>query len=77
MGIKGRLFGSGLGSENWKMGATKGGDQSRIGTREDGRRDLSWDPVPLLKLRALTSLSAVQGQGYGEFGGDEPSQGRP
>lgn len=65
MGIKGRLFGSGLGSENWKMGATKGGEQSRTGTREDGRRDLSWDPVPPLKLRALTSLSVGPRPGIG------------
>lgn len=52
-------------SENWKMGATKGGDQSRIGTREDSTQDLSWDPVPPLKLRALTSLSAGPRPGIG------------
>lgn len=51
---------------------TRGGDQSSIGTGGDSNRNLSSDPVPPPKLRALTSLSVGPGSGRGSLGETSP-----
>lgn len=57
--------GTGLGCENWKVEVIMEGTKVRIRTGGGCSQDLSSDPVPPPKLRALTGLSAGQRPGQG------------